>query len=59
MKNLVFNVFSNDENKNNESEKYVATAVCSCRGWSKIRLFQVNKLMSCRGWSKIALYTAQ
>lgn len=59
MKNLVFNVFSNDENKKNESEKSATTAVCSCRGWSKIRLFQVNKLMSCRGWCKIALYTAQ
>lgn len=59
MKNLVFNVYANNENKNNESEKSVATAVYSCRGWSRIRLFQVNKLMSCRGWCKIALYTAQ
>jgi hypothetical protein len=56
MKNLVFNVFGNTSNN---GEKSAATAVCSCRGWSKIRLFQVNKLMSCRGWSKIALYTAQ
>jgi ABC-type multidrug transport system fused ATPase/permease subunit len=56
MKNLVFNVF---DNVSNNGEKSVATAVSSCRGWSKIRLFQVNKLMSCRGWCKIALYTAQ
>lgn len=56
MKNLVFNVF---DNISNNGEKSVATAVSSCRGWSKIRLFQVNKLMSCRGWCKIALYTAK
>ena len=56
MKNLVFNVFGDNISKNDKS---VTTSMSSCRGWSKICLFRVNKMSSCRGWSKIALYTAQ
>ena len=55
MKNLVFNVFGMENNKN---EKCVANAISSCRGWSKIRLYKLNRMSSCRGWCKIRVYTA-
>lgn len=54
MKNLVFNLFEN--NKNEEQQEKSVAALSSCRGWCKIRVFKVAKLSSCRGWCKIQVH---